>query len=182
MSCIYININGPIYLNQLEDLDIPFNMKAFDVMSTIIIEPDLGIVLFGIAMIISFYRLSNIPPSIKFDITARFDAVIQQTHNNKSYNEPKSPLLFSKNYSFRTFCIKMVSFVFFVFVVMGAIALFIAQISFIEIEYVGDISQYMSDPPAKRIYSLDGIVESVDIENNDGNTKFLRYVCLCVID
>eukprot|EP01084_Bolivina_argentea_P265283 449594_1 len=207
MSCIYININGDMDLNPMSNVTKYFpygDTSAFNVVSIIIIEPDLGIVLFGIAMItsciitifikykyISFYRLPNIPP--QFDITARFDAIIHQNKSLKnnydehhpqsvstaqynSYNEPKSPLLFSKNYSFRTFCFKMTSFVFFIFVIMGAITLFIAQIAFIEIEYIGEIAPYITNPSSKRIYSFNGIVQSVDIENNDGNTKFLRII------
>ena len=38
------------------------------------------------------------------------------------------------------------------------------------------MAQYMDHPGAVREYSLDGIVESVDSEHNDGGTKFLRIL------
>lgn len=218
MSCIYINIDHDLNLTQdFVPSDVNQWIPSFHVISTIIIEPDTGIVLFAIAMIMScsltiiikyryipFYTL----PDIKgWTFQSRFhdfwnngnfyhhsqqsqdDTDYEQIQTSSSrestqapqrrrrrYSEPQSPLLFSKNYSFRTFCIKMTSFMFFVFVVIGAITIFIAQIPFIEIVYIGDLSKFMTNPGSKRIYSLDGIVQSVDNENNDGNTKFLRII------
>ena len=211
MSCIYINIDHDISLNDIENTNvifkwIPYQTNVFHVLSNIIIEPDTGIVLFGIAMIMSttltiiikykyipFYTLPNVSrwtlqsrfldfwnnnrsPSDDMDIDQREAGKKETRRRLRRFSEPKSPLLFSKNYSFRTFCIKMTSFVFFIFVIIGAITLFIARFAFIEIEYVGDFSKFMTNPTSNRTYSLDGIVESVDAENNDGNTKFLRII------
>ena len=215
MSCIYVNIDNDISLDDKISHFIPKNVSSFHVTSTIIIEPDAGIVIFGVAMIMSsfltilikyryipFYTLPhNVsnkmsrqqwtigPFSRMYDSKYSYnnpypddngsendEITTPNRRRTRRYSEPQSPLLFSKNYSFRTFCIKMTSFIFFVFVVIGAITLIIAQIAFIEVEYIGELSNFMTNPPSQRIYSLDGIVQSVDQENNNGNTKFLRII------
>lgn len=212
MSALFVHMDDSVSVDGSK-------YDEFHIASTVLIQPDLGIVLFGIAMMASSVltiavRYQYLPfPSTPNGLTPHtlsrgFDFISSTTpispndtvrdkgHSAKrvksvngqrlksrngitrsrSDSDTQSPLLFSKNYSFRSFCIKMVSFGFLVLVVMGAITVYIAQIAFLEVEYSGQLAEYMDNPSAKRIYSLDGIVESVDTEHNDGNTKFLRIL------
>eukprot|EP00484_Ammonia_sp_Unknown_P017433 CAMPEP_0197035252 /NCGR_PEP_ID=MMETSP1384-20130603/13107_1 /TAXON_ID=29189 /ORGANISM="Ammonia sp." /LENGTH=581 /DNA_ID=CAMNT_0042465295 /DNA_START=1 /DNA_END=1746 /DNA_ORIENTATION=+ len=216
MSSLYINIDDNVAMQQAFSKYVPSGFvpsgsaSASHVQSVIVIEPDRGIVVFGVAMILTSLLTIMVrekyvtifhaqAPSLarilslgkfgqeqkemeeeamlkrkKFDEQgAEYDEARARAHR---YGEGQSPLLFSKNYSFRSFCLKMVTFLFFIFMVIGAVCLIIAQLPFLEVEYGGDLAEYMTQPPAQRVYSMDGIVESIEAENNNGKTKFLRVI------
>merc|ERR1712032_1078983 len=162
MSCMYVRIDKDIFI-----AGDASTFASFHLMSTIIIEPDRGIVLFGIAMILSsvltiwikykyipFYTQSQLSPQqSSSQKKSSWDDIIKQRNDvqksirtnatddmsakNEQVNKPQSPLLFSKNYSFRTFCLKVINFFLFIFCVCAAITLFIAQIAVVEVEYTG---------------------------------------------
>jgi len=207
MSALYVHLDDSLSVDGSK-------YDQFHIASTVLIQPDLGIVLFGIAMTASSvlsiavkYKyipsttspaahalsfpfapvLNERPPPISphdsdpHRTAASMPSLTSFSGFNRRSSgvdaETQSPLLFSKNYSFRSFCVKMLSFGCLVVVVMGAITVYIAQIAVIEVEYTGQLAPHMDHPGALRVYSLDGIVESVDMERrNDGYTKFLRIL------